>query len=131
MKVLVWVISGLLALAFLAVGAGKLAVPAADLASNAHGVPVALLRIAGITEVLGAFGLILPAATRIMPILTPVAAAGLAVQMLAASIVNVFTKQYGSIAMTALLMLVSAWVAWARFGRYPIEPRSAQVAQPS
>ncbi|HCT75033.1 MAG TPA: hypothetical protein DGT23_00265 [Micromonosporaceae bacterium] len=131
MKVLVWIVSALVALAFLAVGAGKLVASAADLASNAHGVPVALLRIAGITEVLGALGLILPAATRIMPALTPVAAAGLALQMLAASIVNVFTKQYGAIAMTALLLVLTAWIAWARFGRYAIEPRSAPVPQAS
>jgi uncharacterized membrane protein YphA (DoxX/SURF4 family) len=131
MKVFIWIVSALLALGFLAVGAAKLFAPAADLASSAHGVPVVLLRIAGVTEVLGALGLILPAATRIMPILTPIAAAGLAVQMLAASIVNVFTKQYGSIAMTALLLVLSAGVAWARFGPYAIEPRSAQVAQTS
>ena len=34
------------------------------------------MRIAGVAEILGALGLILPAATRIMPILTPLAASG-------------------------------------------------------
>jgi uncharacterized membrane protein YphA (DoxX/SURF4 family) len=123
-KIVLWVVSALAAILFLLVGGFKLALPAEDLAASARGVPVALLRVAGATEVLGAFGLILPAATRILPILTPVAATGLALQMVGAIITNIAVGAYSAIPMAAVLMAVSAWIAWLRFGRYAVEPRS-------
>lgn len=64
MRVVVWVVSALLAVAFLAVGLGKLVSSGADLEAAASGIPVVLFRIAGVAEVLGAVGLVLPAATR-------------------------------------------------------------------
>jgi hypothetical protein len=43
--------------------------------------PVPLIRIIGICELLGAMGILLPAATRIRPKLTPAAATGLTTVM--------------------------------------------------
>ena len=63
MKIAVWIVSGLLAVMFLFTGLFKLFASTADLEASAQGVPVILLRIAGTAEVLGALGLILPAAT--------------------------------------------------------------------
>lgn len=128
MKVVVWVVSNLLALVFLAVGGMKLLAPAADLARAANGVPVALLKVAGAAEVLGAVGLILPAATRIVPVLTPLAAVGLTVTMVGATIANLVTGAYFAVPMTVGLGLVAALIAWARFGRWAVEPRSQGTA---
>jgi len=130
MKIVLWVVSALLAVVFLLAGGLKLVATAADLAASSQGIPVALLRVAGATEVLGALGLILPAATRILPVLTPVAATGLALQMLGAIIANVATGAYSAIPATAILMLVAAWIAWLRFGRYAVQPRS-QAGSPA
>jgi hypothetical protein len=44
--------------------------------------------------------------------------------MLAATITNIVVGAYSAIPMTIILMLVSAWIAWLRFGRYAVQPRS-------
>ena len=122
MKLAVWVVSGLLALGFLGTGAMKVFPPEADVAALAEGVPVVLMRIAGVAEIIGALGLILPAATRIMPILTPLAASGLVVTMIGATIANLVIGEYASIVQTIIFGALAAFVAWARFGPYAVEP---------
>lgn len=124
MKIVLWVISIVVAIGFLAIGGAKLVANGADLEQASQGAPVAVLRVAGATEVLGALGLVLPAATRILPVLTPVAAAALAVQMAAATVINIVVGEYSSIPTTVVLMLVTAWLAWMRFGRYAVRSRS-------
>lgn len=129
MKVIVWVVSALLALVFLFVGGMKLAAPTAEMAAMAQGVPVLLLRIAGAAEVLGAVGLILPAATRIAPLLTPLAASGLVVVMLGASITNLVIGAYVVAIETVALGLIAGFVARARFTTHAIPPRP--IAMPA
>ena len=86
MKTLAWVLQVLLAVAFAAAGSAKLMTTRAELASNpqmawTEDFSQTQIRMIGVAEVLGAAGLILPAATGILPVLTPVAAGGLAVLM--------------------------------------------------
>lgn len=118
MKIGVWIVSGLLAVAFLFAGLFKLFASTADLEASAQGVPVILLRIAGTAEVLGAIGLILPAATRVLPFLTPLAAAGLTLVMIGATITNLIIGEYALMLQTILMGALAAWVAWARFRQY-------------
>src|SRR5687767_11066991 len=118
MKIGVWIVSGLLAVAFLFAGLFKVLASTADLEASAQGVPVILLRIAGTAEVLGAIGLILPAATRVLPILTPRAAAGLTVVMIGATITNLIIGEYALMLQTIVMGVLAAWVAWARFRQY-------------
>lgn len=125
MKITVWTVSGLLAVTFFFIGMMKVSTPAAELEVMAQGVPVFLLKIAGTAEVLGALGLILPAVTRVVPLLTPLAASGLVLTMIGATITNVITGQYAMIPMTVVLGLLAAFVAWARFGQYAVHPRGA------
>ena len=122
MKKTVWIVSGLLAVAFLFTGLGKLLASTADLEATAAGVPIILFRIAGGAEVLGALGLILPAATRIAPFLTPLAASGLLVTMIGAVTTNIIIGEYGLAVLPALLGVFSAFVAWARFGPEAVAP---------
>lgn len=129
MKIAVWVVSGLLALVFLGIGMSKLVMSASDLESMAEGVPVALLRIAGTAEVLGALGLVGPALTRILPVLTPIAAVGLVLTMVGATITNIIIGEYAIIAQTLVLGALAGFVAWARFGPYAIQPRSPATTQ--
>jgi uncharacterized membrane protein YphA (DoxX/SURF4 family) len=123
MKIAVWSVSGLLAVAFLLTGLSKLLTPTTELESMAQGVPVSLLRIAGAAEVLGALGLILPAVTRILPILTPLAATGLVVTMTGATITNFIIGEYAIAAETVILGVLAGFVAWARSRPQRIEPR--------
>lgn len=130
MKYAVWIVSALLAVAFLFIGGMKVVTSTADLEAMAEGVPVVLLRIAGIAEVLGALGLILPAATRTLPILTPLAAAGLVVVMVGATITNVIIGTYSVIPTTIGLGLLAGFVAWARFTRQSVQPRRRSTVKP-
>lgn len=90
----------------------------------ALGAPVWLVRFIGLCELAGAAGVILPALTRIMPFLTPLAALGFAVIQILAMIVH---TARGEIAMTAPINLallgLSLFVLWGRSRKAPITPR--------
>src|SRR5919108_6439392 len=87
LHVTLWVVQGLLGAMFLAVGAMKATQPIAVLVDTLGwpaAVPAALVRVIGVAELLGALGLILPAVTRVKPMLPPLAGVGLAVGLLLA-----------------------------------------------
>src|SRR5436309_2140810 len=90
-SVALWIAQALLALLYLAAGGAKLTQPidalAATMSFVTH-VPEAVTRLIGTLEVLGAVGLILPAATRIKPWLTPLAAVGLSLLQVGAIITH-------------------------------------------
>jgi hypothetical protein len=67
---------------------------------------------------LGAIGLILPGVTGIAPLLTPLAAAGLALLMLGALVIHLRRKEFGSLAVPAVFLVLSVVIAWARFGPF-------------
>lgn len=85
---LLWTIQGLLAALFLFAGIMKLVTPIAALEQQSH-MPGLFLRFIGLAETLGALGLILPGLTRIRPGLTPLAAAGLVIIMIGATVISV------------------------------------------
>src|SRR5258707_9499848 len=71
LRIALWSAQIVLAIVFALAGGMKVATPAAELAKMAPGFPLALLRFIGIAELAGAIGIILPALTRIAPVLTP------------------------------------------------------------
>ena len=120
MNITLWIIAGLLAAAFLAAGAMKLAQPKAKLAESGmawtEDFSDSQVKLIGLVEVLGAIGLILPAALDIAPILTPIAAAGLALLMLGATVVHARRGEKSNIPVTLVLAALAAFVAIMRFG---------------
>jgi uncharacterized membrane protein YphA (DoxX/SURF4 family) len=92
-----WIINGLLALAFIAAGFTKLvrAKPALQAAGMAwtEDFPDARIKLIGAAEVVGAVGLVVPLLTGIAPILTPIAATALALLMAGAVVVHVRRKE--------------------------------------
>src|SRR5215216_7418615 len=80
-----WIAQGLLAVVFAFAGASKLLTPPEMLAVMSP-FPVSFILFIGVCEVLGAVGLILPLALKIRPELTVLAALGLSVIMLGASL---------------------------------------------
>lgn len=87
-------------------------------------IPLWLLRFVGMSELAGAAGVILPALTRVMPRLTPLAALGLAtIQIFAIG----FHLVRGEIAgLTPLIIPPVAWsliVFWGRTWKAPILSR--------
>ena len=115
-----WVGQGVLALFFLMVGYSHGLLPYDEIARQAtwmNEVPHALGRFIGYAELAGGLGLILPAATRIKPWLTPLAALGLAIIMMLAILFHVVRGEASVIWVHTLLAALALFVAWGRWRR--------------
>jgi uncharacterized membrane protein YphA (DoxX/SURF4 family) len=121
MNVVLWVIAGVLAVAFLAAGATKLTQPKEKLATSMGWVEdfsPGAVKLIGALEVLAAIGLVLPAALDIVPVLVPLAAVGLVALMIGAALTHARRKEFPLIAINVVLLVLAALVAWGRFGPY-------------
>ncbi len=124
MNIALWVVSIVLALAFIAAGGLKLVRPKEQLVDKMAWVADATqgqVRTVGALEVLGGLGLVLPGLTGIAPVLVPLAAVGLFLMMIGAVVVHVrMGDSIGHAAPAIILALLCAFVAWGRFGPYPL-----------
>jgi uncharacterized membrane protein YphA (DoxX/SURF4 family) len=119
MNTALWIIQGLLAAMFLFSGGMKLV--AFDRyttmiqersAGKGPGLSRMLATLIGASEVAGSFGLILPHATGILPVLTPLAALGLAVIMMGATVYH--WRRREAPFFTIVLLGLTLFVAFAR-----------------
>ena len=118
MSIALWVVQALLAAAFLVSGATKLSQPREKLVKNMAWVEdfsQGAVRVIGALEVLGAIGIVLPTLTKVLPWLTPLAALGLVLTMIGAALTHLRRQEYGPIAVTAVLLILAAFVAYGRF----------------
>ena len=113
-----WIVQGLLALLFLWAGSMKLVMPVEAMTEQMP-LPGLFLRFIGVAEVLGALGLILPGLLRRRPALTPLAAAGLVLIMIGAT---VFTLASGAVAMALFPLVVGLLAAFVAYGRWRLAP---------
>lgn len=121
-----WAVQALAAVAFLGAGMMKSTKPLAELAANMAWVPhfpAVAVRAIGVAEVLGALGLVLPSALRVMPRLTPLAAAGLVALMLGAAGTHVVLGEAGMAMPSLVLGAMAALVTWGRGVKAPIAAR--------
>lgn len=81
-----------------------------------------MVRFIGLSEVLGAIGLILPAALRIKPVLTPIAAIGIAIIMIMATGYHISKGE--PFVPAIVLFALASFVAWGRFKKAPIQPKN-------
>ncbi len=119
-----WVGQILLALAFLGAGGPKLLTPAADLAVQFEGFPAGFGRLVGTLEVAGAVGVVAPAATGILPALTPAAAGGLAAIMVGAACTHLLRAEYVQMLPALLLLALALFVAYGRVRLHAVAPSS-------
>jgi hypothetical protein len=123
-----WIAQGLLAALYCFAGTLKSTQPIPDLVAKgmpwAADMPVGLVRFIGVSELAGAVGLILPAATGILPILTPAAAAGLTLVQVLAIPFHISRGELGGLPFNLTLMALSLFVLWGRGKAAPIRPRS-------
>jgi uncharacterized membrane protein len=117
MNTALWVLQGLLAVAFTMAGALKLLTPRVKLMEKMHWAKTwtdTNVKLLGLAEVLGAVGLVVPWLTGILPVLTPVAAVALTVLMVGAAKTHVDLKEPPAPA--AVLAVLCVLVAVGRFG---------------
>jgi uncharacterized membrane protein YphA (DoxX/SURF4 family) len=122
-----WIVQGLLALLFLFAGGMKLVLPVEEMTKQVP-MPGLFLRFIGVAEVLGAIGLILPGLLRIRPGLTPLAAAGLVIIMIGATVITLAWIGVASALIPFVVGLLAAFVAYGRWRRAPLRGSSRPAA---
>lgn len=78
------------------------------------------MKIIGLLEIAGAAGLILPMLLDIQPMLTPVAAIGLALTMLAAMLLHLSRSEYNKILPNIVFLVLTAFAAYGRLVLVPV-----------
>jgi uncharacterized membrane protein YphA (DoxX/SURF4 family) len=120
MNIALWIVQALLALLFLWAGGIKLVLPIEEMMKQMPiPMPGWFLRFIGVAEVLGAIGLILPGLLHIRPGLTPLAAAGLVIIMIGATVLTLMTGDITMALIPLVVGLLSAFVAYARWRLAP------------
>ena len=124
MPILLWTVQVLLAVAFGTAGIMKSTQPIDALVQGGMAwtaqVPLLMVRFIGVSELLGAIGLILPAATKVKPQLTPLAALGLLAIMILAMAFHLSRGEAQALPINIVLGGLAAFVAWGRTARAPI-----------
>lgn len=118
-----WIIQTLLGLLFLFSGAMKFVMSVAEMTKDMPSMPGWFLHFIGVMEILGGFGLVLPSLLRIRPGLTPLAAAGLVVIMIGATVITLTTMGVGPALLPLIVGILCAFVA---YGRWRVAPLSAR-----
>jgi hypothetical protein len=117
MNYALWSVQGLLALIFLFTGGMKLSLPL-EVLTKQMPLPGLFVRLIGVAEVLGAIGLILPGLLRIRPGLTPLAAVGLVIIMIGATVLTVAWVGVALALIPLVAGLLAAFVAYGRWSSF-------------
>jgi uncharacterized membrane protein YphA (DoxX/SURF4 family) len=119
---LIWIVQSLLALLFIFHGIAMFNPPAAvqDSVVKKMGFNLPFLKIIGTLEVLGGICLILPSWTRVMPLLSPMAALGLVVIMIGAVVSHARQAEGQQTVITTIVTLLAIFVVVGRFWLAPI-----------
>jgi uncharacterized membrane protein len=124
MNVFLWILQGVVALAFVAFGVTHAfrieEARARPRMAWMNDIPRGLWTFIGLAEILGAIGLILPAITGVWPWLTPLAALGLGIIMLLAAGFHATRREYRVIGANLVLLALAAMVAYGRFVIVPL-----------
>jgi uncharacterized membrane protein YphA (DoxX/SURF4 family) len=123
MNITLWVLQVLLAVAFFAHGWMFLMPPPEIAAQMNASLPRWFQVFLGVAEVLAALGLTLPGITRILPGLVPSAAVGVMIVMISATVYHVVRGELSSAVITAVLLAMATFTAYARWRIAPIRPR--------
>ena len=123
MNVLLWILQVLLALLFIWAGGFKLVVPLSVLSQPQPGqvaLPGMFLKFIGVCELLGGFGLVLPGIFRTRQYLIPLAAVGLLIIIIGATVVVLMGGNVGVAVSNVVIALMLAFVAYGRWRLRPL-----------
>jgi putative oxidoreductase len=124
MNIALWILQVLLAIIFLWHGWLFVFPPTALLEVMNAQFAVWFRQFLGAAEILAAIGLIVPSLTRIQPWLTPLAAAGLMIVMLSATVLHFSRGETSTAITTIVLFALVTVVAYMRWKVQPINPRN-------
>ncbi|MFD9412042.1 DoxX family protein [Streptomyces sp. NPDC059989] len=122
MNLALWIVTGLLAAAYLVGGAFKVITPKEKIAASGSSgrwveeFSAGGVKAIGTLEVLAAVGLVLPAVLHVAPVLVPSAALGLVLLMLGAAIIRIRRHEPKLVMVDLGYAALAAFVAWGRFG---------------
>jgi hypothetical protein len=129
MNAILWVLQVLLALAFLAHGLMFLFPPAAIAEQMNASLPRWFQLFLGAAEMAAAVGLTVPGVIRFKPRFVPLAAAGIMIVMIGATIFHLMRSEWGSAWITLVLLLMATLVAYQRWRVRPIPPRGVAAVR--
>ncbi len=118
MNTILWIAQSLLAAMFTAGGLFKIFVPKDKLIANqpfVENFSSIQIKLIGLAEVLGAIGIIVPLATGIIPILTPIAAIGLCTIMILAIRIHFLRKETAKVVVIMTMVVITSFIAYERF----------------
>jgi hypothetical protein len=127
LTITLWILQWLLALLFLFAGGAKLVMPIEEMTKQIA-LPGPFLRFIGVAEALGGLGLVLPGLLRIQTGLTPLAAAGLVIIMIGATILTAMIPPVAGAMFPLVVGLLVGFVAYGRWRLAPLRSRSADSA---
>jgi uncharacterized membrane protein YphA (DoxX/SURF4 family) len=120
MNIILWILQALLALIFMYSGICKSVFSIRKLVdekgqTGVEHLSLPFVRIIGISEILGAMGLILPWWLKIFPMLTPITAILLALIMIPAAKIHYKRKEPKNVFTNTILFFICIFLAYARF----------------
>lgn len=119
-----WIVQALLGVLFLATGLMKLTMPMDVLMAQMQlPLPVLFVRFLGLCELSGALGLVLPGLLRIRTGLTPLAASGLVIIMIGATLVTLVVGGGATALMPLIIGMLAGGIAYGRTALHPIRSR--------
>ncbi len=125
MNITLWIITAVLAVAFIIGGATQILLPKdryRALAASQHWVDdfsAGRLKAIGTIKLTGALGLIVPALAGVATVLSPLAACGLALFMSGAATTRFRRGEWSYMAGDVLFIAAFAFIAWGRFALAP------------
>lgn len=123
MNTVLWVVTVLLAVITFIPGIVKITQPRERLLENMAWVndfSQNQIRAIGALEALAAVGLVVPAIVGIAPVLVPLAACGIVLIQVGAVLTHLKRREGALIAINVIMIALAVFVAWGRFGPYPL-----------
>lgn len=117
-NVLLWTLQILLSGSLIWAGSMKLFQPIETLKTMwpwTGEVSNAFVKLTGVFDLLGAFGLILPALLRLKPVFIPLSAIGIILLMIAAGIFHISRGETEQIGVNIVFSILAGLIVWGRF----------------
>jgi uncharacterized membrane protein YphA (DoxX/SURF4 family) len=118
MDIALWIAQAMLAIAFSAAATMKIGMAEMTLSKKmpwTNDFTIKQIRLIGALEILAVFGVTVPRITKILPIMTPIAATGLCCLMIGAAVTHIRRKEYNMILVNLVLFMLAAFVAVGLF----------------